>query len=345
MESLIVGVDAGGTKTVAMVAKLRSASNISVGVAGAAGPSSASEQSVAQLVEVLGTGTAGPGNLRAVGVAAATDNILRAIKSAYASAEIGSERATSLCMGVAGAGRAEEQAQLHAWCKQLGIAEHVTIHGDATLVLAASLGDLPAIQLPSLCRDSISGVALISGTGSMAWGCNGIDRQARCGGWGFLLGDEGSGYWIALNALQFVCRSVDGRAVKTSLLPALLDRLGIAEPSQIVARIYGERLSRDEIAALAPTVLQHAAHDEVAASIVERAADSLAELVLSVARQLELEAPLPLAYAGGILCNSLALQLNLDKRLAFLKPSVSIISSPVVGAVYLAAAQSADATL
>jgi N-acetylglucosamine kinase-like BadF-type ATPase len=130
----IIGVDGGGTKTVAWIAPLDDDMN-----------------SV-----VLGRGQSGPGNPRAVGFEVAQANIAAAIEAAFADAKLPSQTAATACFGLAGAGRAIEQQRIVAWGQQRGIARSVAVTGDAEPILAAAS--------PDNC-----GIALICGTGSLAW--------------------------------------------------------------------------------------------------------------------------------------------------------------------------------
>src|SRR5205823_15045021 len=128
---------------------------------------------------VLGRGQAGSGNPRAAGFDAAQTNIASAIDAAFADAKLPLTTAAAACFGLAGAGREIEQQRIASWAEKHGIAQNVRVTGDAEPILAAAS--------PENC-----GVALICGTGSLAWGRNRAGVIARAGGWGYLLGDEGS---------------------------------------------------------------------------------------------------------------------------------------------------------
>src|SRR5262245_11902462 len=196
---LIIGVDGGGTKTVAWVAPLDD-----------------SESTI-----VFGRGQAGPGNPRAAGFETAQANIGAAIEAALADANLPRATAVAACFGLAGAGREIEQRRMEAWAKDAGIAQTVRVCGDAEPILAAA-------------SPNNRGVALICGTGSLAWGRNMAGEVARNGGWGYLLGDEGSGYAIALAGLNVAVRAADGRGQPTILLDRLLHQLGANAPQEMV---------------------------------------------------------------------------------------------------------------
>ncbi|MEX2027532.1 MAG: BadF/BadG/BcrA/BcrD ATPase family protein, partial [Pirellulaceae bacterium] len=130
-------------------------------------------------------GTAGPGNPRAAGFDVAQSNINAAIEQAFADAKLPRESVSAACFGLAGCGREEEQERIRSWAGERRIAAVVQVTGDAEPILAAASPDN-------------WGIALICGTGSLAWGRNQRGQTARCGGWGYLIGDDGSAYAIAL---------------------------------------------------------------------------------------------------------------------------------------------------
>jgi len=232
---------------------------------------------------------------------------------------------------------------LHRWGHSRELATTLKIVGDAVPVLAAACGRLTIEQLQRL-----RGMALISGTGSLAWGCHGVDKhgeriEARVGGWGYLLGDEGSGYWIALAGLRAACRAADGIGPKTELLPALLAALQLNAPQELIGELYGQPLDRRRLAQLAPVVMrladsQGAAGDPLAVQIVEQAAVELSQMVQCLLKKLKLDdCHVPLALAGGVLQHGTRVRERLVEHLQPLQLQIQIVEEPVLGAVYLAA--------
>src|SRR5207253_2086911 len=144
-------------------------------------------------------------------------NLDDAVSRAFASAGLGRARVAGACLGLAGAGRPEDQAVIADWAARIDLAAHVEVTGDAPLLLAAGTPDG-------------WGAALIAGTGSMALVRDRAGRTARAGGWGHLLGDEGSGYALVVSALQACARAADGRGPATALVERFLMRLGLARP-------------------------------------------------------------------------------------------------------------------
>ncbi len=148
------------------------------------------------------------------------------------------------------------------------------------------------------------GVVLISGTGSIALGRDADGHRARSGGWGHILGDEGSGYIIAQQALQAVVRASDGRGPQTALRDRILQAWNLQNTDELIGEIYGEP-DKAKIASLSSWVMISArAGDQVAAQIIQHAAKELALAVHAVCQSLRFsEQEIPLALGGGLLIN------------------------------------------
>jgi N-acetylglucosamine kinase-like BadF-type ATPase len=310
LSDLVIGVDGGGTKTVAWLAPL-----VDDGAN-----------------RVLGRGWAGPGNPRAAGFETAQANMNAAIAAAFADAGLPRTQVAAACFGLAGAGRPAEQEQIAAWARRHGIARKIHVCGDAEPILAAASPDN-------------WGIALIAGTGSLAWGRNKAGETARCGGWGYLLGDEGSGYAIALAGLRAAMRAADGRGPQTDLLPRFFNQLGAQSPADMIVKVYSAEMSRDKLAALSEVVFDLATTDEVAGKIIDDAVEDLADLVGTLARQLRLSAGgYTLAMAGGVLVHQLnymdrvlpAVHSQLRQQQMRWPEHYVIVEEPVSGAVALA---------
>lgn len=119
-----------------------------------------------------------------------------------------------------------------------------------------------------------AGVMLIAGTGSIAWARDRAGQEHRVGGWGRLIGDEGSGYWIGMEGLRAVTRAEDGREGETALAGPLLDRCDVESVDELVVWVDGA--SKGDVAALAPLVIEGAeAGDAVAEAVVDSAVEAL----------------------------------------------------------------------
>jgi N-acetylglucosamine kinase-like BadF-type ATPase len=142
------------------------------------------------------------------------------------------------------------------------------------------------------------GVLILAGTGSVAFGINAEGEAAQVGGWGYLLGDEGSGYLIGLKALQAVVRAADGRESPTALTEAMLQTLGMTSAQELIQWVYTPGRTR-EVAQLAPLVLD-ASDDPAALAIITEAVAELTLMAHTVVRRLKIESP-AYAFAGGLL--------------------------------------------
>ncbi|MEN6369202.1 MAG: BadF/BadG/BcrA/BcrD ATPase family protein, partial [Thermotogota bacterium] len=222
---MILGVDGGGTKTVAVV----------VDSAG----------------RVRGTGRSGPSNYQVLGLDAAVESVRSAILAALASV-VRPERVSRAVFGLAGADFASDRFRLeHAFANMDELAGvPLTVRNDAEVALVGAVA-------------GERGVAVCGGTGAIVVGMDGLDRVLRADGWGYLLGDEGSGYWIGLEALRAVVRRHDGRARRgRELERVVLGSLKLQEAPSLLEWAYGRPASVNDIAALAPLVLAAAAQGD-----------------------------------------------------------------------------------
>lgn len=161
------------------------------------------------------------------------------------------------------------------------------------------LNDVDAAQIGAFAGGP--GILILSGTGSMAWARDAAGKSYRVGGWGDVIGDEGSSHWIGKRVLETISQSIDGRIPRTGLVHAVLSALGIdpVHAQDGLENWVGHlKNSRPAIAALAPLATELAAQGDTAATvIIESAANELARHVMAIARQSGL--PPAWSYAGG----------------------------------------------
>jgi N-acetylglucosamine kinase-like BadF-type ATPase len=181
------------------------------------------------------------------------------------------------------------------------------------------------------------GIVLIAGTGSVAYGRDASGGEDRVGGWGYLLGDEGSGYEIGRRALTAVLRQFDGRGPQTALTELVLNAYRLPEPTALIPLVYGEQASREQVARAARLVFEAAAMgDAVAQSLLEHAAGELASHVVALLQKMNFTAQrVHVVLAGGLFFADSPLQGLLAARLpehVELRPG----QPPVLGALRLA---------
>jgi N-acetylglucosamine kinase len=298
----VLGIDAGGTKTVCLLADDRGT--------------------------VVSEGHGGGANLQSNGELELEKVLYEVMAQA-----IGDRawRTDAICLGIAGADREDDVQTVRSIMRRISPGSRVLVVNDALVALEAAAPGAP-------------GIVIIAGTGSIVYGRNARGSAARAGGWGHILGDEGSGYWIGRAALAAVVREADGRGPATGLSSAVLDHFGAETAGGLIHIVYNRDVPRTHVAALGP-IVQHAASsgDAVARDILERAAEELVLAARSVASRLEMRGePFPFVLAGGIFRVVPWLVDELGRRLLEVAPRChvqSLAEEPAVGAVSLALAE------
>jgi N-acetylglucosamine kinase len=326
MNALILGLDCGGTKTAAALAKI-----IAPGTIGSD-------------FQILGKGSAGPSNPCAVGETIAFSNVERAIRGAFEQAQITAEPVDTLALCMAGMGRPEEMEQVRAWALAKPLALNVIVTEDIDPVRWAALWESEQSILPSGSArqtrwDRI--VTLISGTGSIACCTDHRGRTQRVGGWGHLLGDEGSGFMIGLQGLRCVCASYDSGLPMSELHRELLSAFDCETVPQLIPTTYRIPLPRPEIAALSRIVLRYADSDPQARTILEDAVNALALLVRrSLSKVPSANTAYLLAVTGGLMESSSPILRGVLRRLeqdGYNPTLTHVVQHPVHGALVMAA--------
>ncbi|MCI0642481.1 MAG: N-acetylmuramic acid 6-phosphate etherase [Gemmataceae bacterium] len=332
---LVLGIDGGGTHTIALLAQ----------VSTRARSASKGDETLARRASegtLLGRGESGPSNIQAVGPAGALAALDQAVQAAFAEAKLPRGTVGAACLGLAGADRAADRDLILEWAKRVRLTDKVEVTNDAALLLAARYPLTPGPSPPQGRGENLAGegwgLAVIAGTGSFAYAKTRNGTTSRSGGWGYLLGDEGSGYAIAVAGLQAVARAADGRGPATLLKERLLQELELAQPQELIPKIYRGGMDRPALAALAPLVIQAAATDQVARSIVSKAAQELAETAAVLAKRLFTE-KFPLVLAGGLFVGELRyreafLEALAAQGIAF--EPVAVVTEPAQGGVRLA---------
>ncbi len=265
---LILGIDGGGTSTIAMLAR-------------------------ADTGDIIGRAVTGPSNIQSVGVEPALKALDDAIDAAFQRAGLPRSTVAGSTLGLAGIDRQEGFDVIHGWAARVALADKVSVSNDATLLLAAGTPDG-------------WGLAVIAGTGSIAFVRTPAGEVGRCGGWGPTLGDEGSAYAIVSAALKAACRAFDRVGEPTALVHWFVRKMNLPGAPDLIPAVYRGPWDRAALAGLAPVVLQAAAEgDAVAVEIVRGEAAALARTAAGAVRNSDLSPDgIPLALAGGVLLGS-----------------------------------------
>jgi N-acetylglucosamine kinase-like BadF-type ATPase len=297
-----IGVDGGASKTAAIV--------------------------VDENERKLGSGLAGASNHLRVGIEEATRNIERAVNTALVEAGIAIRDVEYAYCGIAGSDHPAHRQKVIDALKVFFPRGNFIVDTDARVALTGAIG-------------FGAGVVVISGTGSVAFGRNSQGDEARAGGWGPTLGDEGSGYWIAREGLSAVVRAHDARGFTTRMTDLICAEYGMCNAEELPKFVYATTTHTDDIAKYGKVVIEAArADDDVARDILARAGAELVECVLAVARKLHMtDTDFPVAYVGGafhageLLLSPMRLRLQRDAPAATLIPPHR---PPVEGAAMMA---------
>lgn len=279
---------------------------------------------VSPVLEVLGQAQyPSTVNPNVIGRTAAAQTIQNAVADALKNSGVSSKEISAVGIGIAGALTGELRDWMRSVIHAVTPDAYVSASSDAETALVGAHAER-------------RGVLVISGTGSVAYGINSAGHSTLVGGWGYLAGDEGSGYWIGMAALKAATLADDGRGPRTALTDAVLQMDYLRDREHIVQWLYQDGHSRTrDIAKLVPVVLEHAkAGDLIAQKIVETAARDLALHVRAVIQNLGME-KLPVAFAGGVLSEPNPVSSLLCELLGLVDFPVTRYP-PVVGAALLA---------
>jgi glucosamine kinase len=292
MSAIVIGVDGGGSKTRIWVA----------------------DERAQQLGSAEGPGSA----LRPGEIDRSADAIVATTREALASCEMTHVMPKVLCVGVAGAGREPERQALWQALMSRDVAEEIVVHADAAIALDDAFGDG-------------AGILLIAGTGSVAFGRGPTGSTSRCGGWGPVCGDEGSGAWIGRRALSIVTASSDDREPSTALVGAVLTAAQVDDVHGLVT--WAAAATPADLAALAPVVASVADGGDLRAnSLLSMASEELVLHVRTLARQLfgDERASVPVAFAGGLVSPGASLRKRVEHRMKTAVPGAQLRAEEVV---------------
>jgi N-acetylglucosamine kinase-like BadF-type ATPase len=302
MAKYVTGLDGGGTKT----------NGVLVDDSG----------------KVLAQATGEASNFQVIGGEKLGQVISKIVAELVHKAKVQTQDIDHLFAGLAGAGREADREAISQIFEGLHLAKSFTIDTDAAAALAGAFAGGP-------------GIILISGTGAISFGKDETGKMVRCGGWGYLLGDEGSGYFIGQQALLAALKDLDGRGRETTLRSAIEKMYALSGIDMIISSIYSGKIDRTEIAGLAPMVFSESAKgDFIAQSIIAAAGSELGKMVAAVVKKLGRENQrASVALIGSVFNQREALlpfmkaeALNVAEKVEFIDPRFE----PAIGAAILA---------
>ncbi|HLP15239.1 MAG TPA: BadF/BadG/BcrA/BcrD ATPase family protein [Bacteroidota bacterium] len=307
----VIGMDGGGTKTVAIIAALDGT--------------------------IIAEHVAGPTNFQFIGVEKAAQTIYSLICDCCNSAGCTVREISAVTLGLAGAGRTGDQKRMADGLRAYAVSQgtrlkEVIVDSDARIALEGAFKGGP-------------GIIVIAGTGSIAFGKDRHGVIHRVGGWGRILGDEGSGFFIGRAGLTAVTRYIDGRGEKTSLTKLVAEKFCLSDQTEIITAVYQ---SAFDVASIAPLVLEAAMkNDQVSRLIVEQASTDLTNHVRALGMKItppsrrKVREKIPVSLIGGLIANDTLLRRMLLAQMELALPHVQVtepLSVPAYGAVVMSIA-------
>ncbi len=250
----------------------------------------------------LATLAVGPSNYHSIGLEQAIANITELVDALLNQVHADRKQIEAIAFCGAGIDCQDDVNQITDALLNKGFSGKLVVENDALGALVGANG-------------SKSGAMLISGTGSIIMGIDHKGELIRVGGWGHLIGDEGSAYWIAHGAYRYLSKAHDGRATKTLLYDRLLDALQMNSPEDIIGLLYSPGVTKDKLATIAPVVVSLYHDDAYAKAIVHDAIEGIVELIDTLYKRCG-HKTLELKLGGSVLQHSAIFQQCLVDRLS-----------------------------
>jgi N-acetylglucosamine kinase-like BadF-type ATPase len=327
----VLGIDGGGSKTICVVVS-----------------SDTPKASSCTNRQVIGKGEAGASNYQSVGIEAAKNSIESAIYQAihqssnYLNHLVNHKNSlniSAICLGLAGVGRRKDIEIIRSIVTELQgnlptdvnwniSPNNIIICHDALIALVGGIG-----------HDV--GITVAAGTGSIVYGRNQQGKTKRVGGWGYILGDEGGAYKIAVAGMQAALKAYDGRGEATSLVEIFQANLQLTNIEELVEVVYRRGNSVTDIAAIAPLVHNAAKNGDVVANhIIDEAVLELVEATTVVVHELfSTESSPEIVTVGSVWKGESNIHLRFEQSLLKRFPQVKVIFpryEPAFGAALLA---------
>ncbi|OQX96523.1 hypothetical protein B6I21_00715 [candidate division KSB1 bacterium 4572_119] len=302
MTKYVIGVDGGGTKTELVL--------------------------VDNEGNLISKERVGSTNFQAMGGPNVRQELLDGFEKIINNSKIQLSKIDHIYLGLAGAGRVSDQKSIADLFDDTEYQGKITVNSDAIIALAGAFGTEP-------------GIIIISGTGAICFGSNERGEVVRSGGWGYLLGDEGSGYYIGREAVVSAFKDFDGRGEKTILKKKIIEHFKLQAIDELVPLIYQNKIDRIKIANLAPLVFDCAKKgDAISEGIIKKSGQELGKLAKAVAEKLGFSGEeVNVALIGSIFKQKDLLLNHISKELYEISWNVSIIDpmfQPSYGAALMA---------
>jgi N-acetylglucosamine kinase-like BadF-type ATPase len=281
-----IGIDSGGTSTKGILA----------------------EECVGAFVQ-RGRAATGGTNHHSVEVGAVKAQIALLLNRLCGDGGINLDHVEQVCFAGAGIDSPADVRTIRAIFSDLGYDRRLLVCSDGVAAIAGA-------------NDGLNGAVVISGTGAIAYGITEDKRIHRVNGWGYKLGDPGSGYYIAIRGLQAIFDEHDGRARRTQLTEAVLEFLHLHDIDELLDYLYAPERTPDQIATLAGCVAAMAGQDVVADRILENAAGELVRTVQALMAKMRTNR-FVLGLCGGMLVNAPQLTDRVVQKLAQVCPDVT----------------------
>lgn len=301
----VIGIDGGGTKTEALA--------------------------IAEGGRELFRHTVESTNPHAVSFDRAAETMKSLLDRVFDSHEVQTYSCAAICLGLAGVDTEQERERFSRYLKQYrserGLSFEIFMNNDAQIALMATLED-------------DRGIIVIAGTGSIAFGLTEDRRRFRAGGWGHLLGDEGSGYDIGIRTLRAAMRSHDGSAPPTMLNGIIMKEYGFSAITDLRSYIYQPHIKKHDIAKFAELCIRADVQgDQTARDIIEASAAELTDTVAALIRKDDWFAQCDLVTTGSIFKHSVTFASAFESKLLPYAPRIRIQGAarePAFGAALLA---------
>ena len=302
MERLFIGVDGGGTESLGILTN---------------------ENGI-----VLETAKVGASNYQAVGAEKFKMELEKLFIRLGVDLTGKDKKVEGIFLGLAGAGRESDKQEIRDIFKNASYVNQLEVNSDAMIALAGAFSGAP-------------GIIIIAGTGAICFGKSADGTVVRSGGWGYLLGDEGSGFFVGQQAIIAALKDLDGRGKKTRLRAAIEKKFNLKQIDLIIPKIYKGEIDRPTIASIGPIVFELAAdNDLIAAELVRRTGNEQGKMARAVAEKLNLSnKKIQVALIGGVFNQRDVLENEITKELAELSEDIEIgepQNPPVIGAAILA---------